>query len=173
MHPAIQQPPAIVAQPWRAGRWLLVGLLIVALFLIGVYNEPFLSLLTALWQKGLAAVGLRRQAEALQQGINGGITKRLLPAVATYAALYLSICLLLLRVLLPTPAQWRMAVRLYAGTLGVYVAITLLGKLSGNAPWAYRLSRQILDFVMSPLPVAGLYVLLRVGLGASPRPPAN
>ena len=100
----------------------------------------------------------------MQQGINGGITKRLLPAVATYAALYLGICLLLLRLVL-APAQWRMAVALYAGTLAVYVGIVLLGKLTGDAVWAYRLSRQILDFVVSPLPVAGLYVLFRAGFG--------
>ena len=46
-------------------------------------------------------------------------------------------------------------------------------KLAGNAQWAYRLSRQILDFVMSPLPVAGLYVLLRVGVGTNLRQPAD
>ena len=56
--------------------------------------------------------------------------------------------------------------RLYAGALAVYVAIVLAAKLAGDVAWAYRLSRQILGFVMSPLPVAGLYVLLRAGFGA-------
>ena len=53
-----------------------------------------------------------------------------------------------------------------AGTLAVYVAIVLAIKLAGDVAWAYRLSRQILDFVMSPLPVAGLYVLLWTSFGA-------
>ncbi|MFC6221756.1 hypothetical protein ACFP2F_00765 [Hymenobacter artigasi] len=48
------------------------------------------------------------------------------------------------------------------------VGIVLANKLAGNAVWAYRLSRQILDFVVSPLPVAGLYVVFRVGLGPKP-----
>lgn len=139
-------------------------LLLLALLLIGVYDDQTLTFLTVLWQRLLVASGLHHLAAALQQGINGGITKRLLPAVATYAALYLGICLLLLRLVL-APAQWRMAVAIYAGTLAVYVGIVLAGKLAGDAVWAYRLSRQILDFVVSPLPVAGLYVLFRAGFG--------
>ena len=150
-------------------RWLLVGGLISLLLLLGIYDEVILTSLTAFWQKLLGALGLQKQAEALQHGINGGIVKRFLPAVATYAALYLSLCLLLLRLLLPSRAQWRLVLWLYAGTLAVYVLLVLLGKLIGDATWAYRLSRQILDFVVSPLPVAGLYVLLRVGLVSPPR----
>ena len=157
--PQVSSPPSVRAQ--SLARWLLVGALLAALFLLGVYSEVMLAFLTVLWQKMLAVAGLRQQAQTLQQGLNGGIVKRMLPAVATYAVLYLGICLLLLRLLLPAPAQWRLVLRLYAGTLAGYVAITLLGKLLGDAPWAYRLSRQILDFVVSPLPVAGLYVLLR------------
>lgn len=148
------------------GRWLLIGPLVVALLLIGVYDEPILLFLTTTWQKLLGVVGLRQQAEALQSGINGAIVKRFLPAVATYAAVYLSICLLLLRLLLPARAQWRLVLQLYAGTVVVYVLLVALAKLAGNAPWAYLLSRQILDFLVSPLPVAGLYVLLRTGVGA-------
>ena len=149
---------------WPVGRWALLVLLLLALLLIGVYDDQTLTWLTEMWQRLLAATGLHRLAAAMQQGINGGITKRLLPAVATYAALYLGICLLLLRLVL-APAQWRMAVALYAGTLAAYVGIVLVGKLAGDAVWAYRLSRQILDFVVSPLPVAGLYVLFRAGFG--------
>jgi hypothetical protein len=142
----------------------LAALLLLALLLIGVYDEQTLTFLTNVWQRLLAIMGLHDLATALQQGINGGITKRLLPAVATYAALYLGICLLLLRLVL-APAQWRVAVSLYAGTLAVYVGIVLVGKLAGDAVWAYRLSRQILDFVVSPLPLAGMYVLFRAGFG--------
>ncbi|MDB5236428.1 MAG: hypothetical protein JWR44_3421 [Hymenobacter sp.] len=156
---------SLAQQPSRPARWALIGFLLLALFLVGTYDEYLLTLLTSLWQKLLAAVGLQQQAAAVQQGINGGITKRLLPAVATYAALYLGVCFLLLRVLLPAP-QWRLALRLYGMVLVAYVAIVLVGKLAGDAVWAYRLSRQILDFVVSPLPVAGLYVLFRAGFAA-------
>ena len=149
---------------WQPARIALLALLLLALLLIGVYDDQTLTFLTVLWQRVLDASGLHQLAAALQQGINGGITKRLLPAVATYAALYLGICLLLLRLVL-APAQWRMALAVYAGILAMYVSIVLVGKLAGDAVWAYRLSRQILDFVVSPLPIAGLYVLFRAGFG--------
>ena len=152
--------------------WLPVGLLLLALLLIGVYSDSVLTTVTTLWQKGLEAAGLGRVAAAMQQGINGGIAKRPFPAVATYGVLYLSICLLLLHQVLQ-PAQWRLAWRLYVAALLVYIAITLGAKLAGNVQWAYRLSRQILDFIMSPLPVAGLYVLFRAGFGPQPVPPVT
>ena len=143
------------------------------LLLIGVYDEPILQALTSFWQKLLAGAGLKGYADSLQQGINGGITKRLLPAVGTYAVLYLSTCLLLLRLLLPSAGHWRLVLLFYAGTLFTYVAIVVLNKLTGNADWAYRLSRQLLDFVISPLPVAGLVVLFKSGLGATVEKPAR
>ncbi|MBJ6110606.1 hypothetical protein JAO73_16395 [Hymenobacter sp. BT523] len=156
----------VLARRSIGGRWVLVGALLAALLLLGVYDVAVLTVLTKWWQRMLAAVGLRQQVEALQQNISGSVVKRPLPVVATYAVGYLSICLLLLRLLLPAAAQWRLVLRLYAGTLAVYVALVVLGKLAGDAQWAYRLSRQLLDFVVSPLPVAGLYVLLRSGFGA-------
>ena len=150
----------------RTGHWVLVGGVLTALLLIGAYDDPVLAFLTVRWQKLLVATGLHHYAEHLQAGIDGGITKRLLPAVATYAALYLALCLLLLRLVL-LPVQWWLAVRLYAGTLAVYGAIVLAGELAGNdaARCAYHLSRQVLDFVISPLPVAGLYVFFKRSLG--------
>jgi len=156
--------PVPVTARWR---WALAALLLLALLLLGFYEEQIVVFLTAVWQRTLAALGLQRQAAAFQQGLNGNVVKRLLPAVATYAALYLATSLLLLRVLLPE--HWRLVWRLYAGALGVYVALVLLGKLGGDLVWAYRLSRQLLDFVVSPLPVAGLFVLLRAGLVAPRR----
>ena len=151
------------------GRWLPAGVLLLALLLLGVYNNQVLTALTTGWQHALAALGLANAASAMQNGIDAGITRRLLPAVATYAALYLSICLLLLHQVL-APAQWRLAWRLYAGALATYVLIAVVGKLAGNAQWAYQLSRHLLDFVVSPLPVAGLYVLFRAGFGPASAP---
>lgn len=145
-----------------------MGALVGALLLLGVCDEPIHAFLTALWLKVLAAVGLRPLAEALQRSVSGSVTQRLLPAVATYAALYLGVCLLLLRLLLPAPAQWRLALRLYAGALAAYAVLALLGKLAGDAQWLYRLSRHLLDFMVSPLPIAALYVLFRAG-GLGPR----
>ena len=158
------------APPLRAGnpaRWLLVGVVVALLFAVGTYDEPIHAFLTQAWQRALAAIGLQATAEALQSRISGGIVKRFLPAVATYAVLYLALCLLLLRLLL-NARQWRLAWRLYAAALLLYGFIVVLGRVSGNTPWVYRLARQILDFIFSPLPVAGLYVLFRSSFGTQP-----
>jgi len=153
-------------------RWAIIGLLAAGLLLLGTFDTPLLNRLTTGWQHVLAVLGGRGPIEALQQGVNGGITKRFLPAVATFAGLTIGTCLLLLRVLLqPTPAQWRLVLWFYAGALATYATIVLLNKVTGNSVWAYRLSRQLLDFVVSPLPVAGLYLLLRSA--ASPQQPAE
>ncbi|WP_201977141.1 XrtX-associated membrane protein [Hymenobacter rubidus] len=145
-------------------RWTLVALLLLALLLVGVYNDTLILFFTALWRQGLAAAGLRQQTEALQHGLGNNLSARFLPAAATYSGLYVGLCLLLLRLLLPTLAQWHLALRLYLGALVLFVAMVVLSKLTGAA-WAYGISRDFLDFVVSPLPVAGLYVLFRTGYG--------
>ena len=147
-----------------AGRWVLAGVLVAVLFLGGVYDEQVFTFLTATWQKLFAALGLSRQADALQQGIHRGVTRRALPAVATYALLYIGVCLLLLRLLVPDARQWRTVLYLYIGIVGAYAVLVLAGKLAGDAAWAYKLSRHLIDFLVSPLPVAGLLVLFRAGL---------
>lgn len=157
-------PPAV--------RWSSVGLLVLALLLLGVFNNVVILFFTALWRQGLAVVGLGQVAGAIQQDLGNNMSARFLPAAATYTVLYLSLCLLLLRLLL-IPVQWRFAVQLYAGALVVFIAMMLLTKLVGGAEWARRLSRDFLDFVVSPLPIAGLYVLFRTGFGPQPRQPTS
>ncbi len=148
-------------------RWVVIGFLLLALLLVGLFSEQVITWLISVWQQALQKIGAGHYVESLQSSVNSGIAKRPLPAIATYAAAYLSICLLLLYLLL-APAQWQLAWRLYVGALVAYVLLTVLVKLTGNAEWAYRLSRQLLDFIISPLPVAGLYILFRAGFG----PPA-
>lgn len=142
-----------------------MAVLILLLLLAGVYDEVIFAFFTSLWQKAFALFGIGEQADALQHGIHRRITRRALPAVITYAAIYVSICLLVLRLLLRDPAQWRLTLRLYAGVGVAYIVIVLLGKLAGDVVWAYRLSRHLIDFVVSPIPIAGLFVLFRAGFG--------
>ena len=143
----------------------MVALLVGLLLLGGVYDEYVFAFLTPIWQKTLSAVGLDRQAAALQQGINQNVTQRSLLAAATYAALYVGICLLILRLVLRNRQQWRLTLRLYAGVVAAYVLLVVVGKLAGDAFWAYKLSRHLVDFLASPIPVAGLTVLFKAGFG--------
>ena len=140
-------------------------MLIIVLLVVGVYDDAVFAVLTGALRKLLAAVGLYQPAAAAQQSVDANVTHRYVPAGVAYAGLYVGLCLALLRLLLPAPAQWRLVLRLYAGTIAAYVLLVLLGRAAGNVVWVYRLARHLLDFIVSPLPVAGLYVLFRAGFG--------
>ena len=163
-------PPAASG---RLGRWILAGALFGALLLVGVYNDTVFEVLTTGIHRLMAALGLYQPHAQTQPGVDANVTQRYLPAGLVYAGLYLGVCLALLWLLLPTPGQWRLVLRLYAGALAVYAVLVLLGKFTGNTVWLYRLARNLLDFVMSPLPVAGLYVLFRAGFGPAAQPHKN
>lgn len=139
----------------------LVGLLLLA----GVYDEVVFAGLGRGWQELLSGLHLSQAATALQAGVHGQVTRRPLLPGLSYAGLYVGVCLLLLRLLLPQPAAWRLALRCYGGVGLAYLALLLVGKAGGNLLWAYRLSRHLLDFLVSPVPVLALVVLLR---GARP-----
>ena len=171
MTPTTTEPIAPGRKFWYrppvAIRWALgIGLVVILLFL-GVYDETLFTYFATVWQKALTAAHLSNQADDLQHGIHRRVTRRPLLAVASYALIYVSLCLLLLRLLMRTRAQWRLVLRLYAGVVVAYVLIAGAGKLAGDAIWAYRLSRHLIDFVVSPIPVAGLLVLFKAGYGPS------
>ena len=150
-------------------RWALVVMLLAVLFFFGVYDETIYIFIGKMWVKVFNGLGLDMPA-AFQQGLHRRVTRRPLLPVATYAALYVLLCLCLLRLLLATRAQWRLTLRLYTGVAAAYLVIAVAGKLAGDAIWAYRLSRHLIDFVVSPIPVAGLLVLFRAGFGPAEGP---
>lgn len=157
---------------WRPApvvRWPLVAGLVLALFAMGVYDEVLFAFFGKIWHQFFAVMGLEAPA-ALEQGLHRRVTRRPLMQVMTYAAVYVGLCLLLFRLLLRTRAQWQLTLRLYAGVVAAYLLIAVGGKLAGDAIWAYRLSRHLIDFVVSPVPVAGLLVLFGAGFGPADEP---
>ncbi len=134
------------------------------LLAIGVYDEPVLALLSDAWQTLLAALHLDPQAAALQTAAQRQESHRPSLPGLSYVGFYLGVCLLLLRLLLPQAGQWRLALRLYGGVLLGYVLLQLGSRLGGLS-WAYPLSRHLLSFLVSPVPVLALVALLR---GARP-----
>lgn len=155
--------PAYRGRP--LGRWLLAAGLLGLLFELGSSNELLFGWLTRSWQAFFAAVGLGPWLHALQQGTSSEVARRSLPAVVSYAGLYLGLSLLLLRVLAPGAAQWWLAVRLYAAGALLYAALLLAGRLGGQVATLYRAARHLIDFLVSPLPVLLLAVLLNSPLG--------
>ncbi|WBA40713.1 XrtX-associated membrane protein [Hymenobacter canadensis] len=144
----------------RLMRLVAVALLIGLLFVCGIYDEVIFAALGPAWQKAATALGFSEQLARLQQGISGEVVKRSLPVVATYALLYLSLALLLLRLLLPAH-HMPLVLKLYGAVIATYVVLLLAGRLTGNVPWIYQLGRRLIDFLVSPLPVIIAVCLLR------------
>lgn len=152
-------PSAATTGNW--GHRAAIVALGLLLLLAGVYDELAFAVLDRGWLALLSALHLAGPAAALQAGIHQQVTHRALLPGLSYAALYVGSCLLLLRLLLPRLAAWRLALRLYGGVGLAYLLLLLVGKVGGDLSWAYRLSRHLLDFLVSPLPVLALVVLLR------------
>jgi len=144
-------------------RWLLAGALAGLLFVVGMESEAIFAALTRAWQSLLELLGLGSFLSRWQQGTSNLVTTRSLPAMATYSLAYVGLSLLLLHVLLRDGRRTRWAAQVYLGLLGLYVALMLGGRLAGNLPWALKLSRRIIDFVVSPLPVMILLPVLWPG----------
>ncbi|RTQ49596.1 hypothetical protein EJV47_12295 [Hymenobacter gummosus] len=153
--PAAAAPAALT---WP--RLLLAALLLLLLFWVGTYDEPVFAWLSAAWQRLLAALGLDGLAARLQQGTSGLVTKRSLPTVITYSLAYTGVCLLIIGLLVPRRAL-RTAFWLYGGVFAASAVLVLVGKAAGDVAWLYKLGRQLIDFIVSPLPVAALVPLLR------------
>jgi hypothetical protein len=147
------------------GRWLLAAGLLAALFEMGHDNEALFAWLTRSWQALFAALGLGGWLQVAQHSTSGEVARRSLPAVLSYAGLYLGLSLLLLRVVAPGAAQWWLAVRLYAAAALLYAVLLLAARLGGGSVALYRAARHIIDFLASPLPVMLLAVLLNSPLG--------
>ena len=121
------------------------------------------ALLTQAWQQLFELLGLSGIMAHLQQGTSNLVTTRSLPAMGTYSLLYVGACLLLLHVLLRDARRTRWVAQVYLGLLGLYVLLMVGGRLGGNIDWALKLSRRVIDFTVSPLPVMLLLPLLWPG----------
>jgi hypothetical protein len=159
----MSQPLAMPVRPMTPVRWALAAALAFALFVTGMESDAVFAALTRSWQAVFNAVGLADALARLQQGTSHLVTTRSLPAMGTYSLLYVGGCLLLLHVLLRDSRRTRWAAQLYLGLLALYVLLMVGGRLGGNAEWAFKLSRRIIDFIVSPLPVMLLLPLLWPG----------
>ena len=153
-------PPAPAAAPLTPARWALAGLLAAALFWLGAESEVIFGFLTRAWQAVFGVLGLGGVLAHWQQGTSQLTTTRSLPAVASYSLLYVAVSILLLHVLLRDARRTRWALQAYLGLLGLYALLLLAGRAGGNIPWTLKLSRRIIDFLVSPLPVMLLLPLL-------------
>ncbi|NML64124.1 hypothetical protein HHL22_02795 [Hymenobacter sp. RP-2-7] len=154
--------PATHAPADSWGRWamgaVLAGLLVGATFC----HEELYALFTPWSQRLLEALGLAKQLPALQQG---PITQVMdnphsVPPILLYSVLYLAICGALLLLLLPLPAQRRLVFKFY-GLAGLALVLLVLGGRVAHSASLLQLGKQLVHFIVSPLPVIVLVPLLR------------
>ncbi|UOQ72665.1 XrtX-associated membrane protein [Hymenobacter cellulosilyticus] len=112
--------------PVLLGRNLGAGLLIVALFWVGMHNDQVFAVLTRAWQRIFLMFGLSTQAAGPQSGVSTLVTTRSLPAVFTYSLLYTAACLGVLYAALYDAARMRLVLQLY-GAVFAACALLLLG----------------------------------------------
>jgi hypothetical protein len=143
----------------------MAGLLLAGLlFGTTVYNSELYDLLDAGWQWGCSALGISHyDPNSLQQ--SNGVGQLMhnahsVPAVLIFGVLYVGLCLALQRVLLPQASQRRLVSWFYGGACGVVLGLLLASKLGGSASLV-SLNKQLVHFVVSPLPVIILVPLLR------------
>ncbi len=156
-------PPASAATPLTPARWALAGLLATALFWFGAESEAIFAFLTRAWRAVFGVLGLGGALAHWQQGTNQLVTTRSLSAAASYSLLYVAVSILLLHMLLRDARRTRWVAQVYLGLLGLYALLLLVGMVRGNIPWALKLNRRIIDFLVSPLPVMLLLPLLWPG----------
>ena len=141
-------------------RRLAVAGLVILLLLAGVYDQLLLALFAEAAQTFAGALQGSTTVIARSSPPPEALHRPSLAFVG-YTVLYVGLCLLLLRLLLPQRSHWQLALRVYGGVVLAYAALLVITKLGGNLQWAYRLGRYLLYFIVSPLPVLVLVALLR------------
>lgn len=153
----------LARRPLRPGLTARLGagaLLLGGLGLVSLYEHEVVAALKAGWAEALAVgpAWLHRLPGAAAGAAPASVSHLPLPVGAVLLGAYVGASLLCLRLLLPAHA-WRLVWRSYAGLLAACLLLVLLGR-AGAGDAAYFLSRMLLNFLLSLLPVVGLLVLL-------------
>jgi len=146
----------------RSGaRWGLLAAAAVALLLLGLYDEQARALLTQVAERvtGGGGGGLRPAGEGAP------LTTRNVPAMVAFGLLYVGLSVLVLHMALANRRQTWLVMLSYGGALGVVAALLIVGKLLGMGATFTPLAREVIDFILSPLPV----VLLLAVFWLAPR----
>jgi hypothetical protein len=143
------------ARPLR--QWLLLGFVGVALLLLGLFDEPVRDLLTDLFTTHQPATA----APVAEAPAGPALTTRNLPAMVVFGLSYIGLSILTLHLALANRRQTLIVGLVYGGVLGAVGGLLVLGKLLGSPSLALP-ARELIDNVLSPLPVLLLLAALRL-----------
>lgn len=146
-------------------RWGLAGLVAAALVTLGHYDGQVRAWLTGLFTDSTAPVP--------RVAVGGAtLTTRNVPAMLTYGLLYVALSVLLLHLLLGDRRRTRTVLLTYGATFALIGALLAAGRVLGLAATLTPPARELIDGVLSPLPILLLLAAFRLAPDA-PAPMAD
>lgn len=134
-------------------RYLTLILLGLLIFLAGFYTESIFSLLTEFYNHAFTVLGWKNAVTDTRKEVSDLVTMRSFPAMVTYGMLYTLLSFLFLFFYFRDKQQTRLAGIFYMAIFFCCALLIFIGKLSPELAGAYKLSRRLIEFIVSPFPI--------------------
>lgn len=150
-------------------RKVLLTFLFSLLFLAGVFTEQIYRAFDAFFNSVFAAFGMADDLKKSQQEVSTQLTERNWLTMISYGVLYTALCFITLHIFLNNMRKTLIAALLYGLLFGLCATFIITGKIFPSLYWPFKLSRRIIEIIVSPLPV----ILLMAALYSKSRPKAD
>ncbi len=145
------------------GQWVLLGLVGLALLLLGLFDERVRGLLTELFTAAPVATPTGVNPAAATAPVGGAVlTTRNIPAMIVFGLSYVGLSILTLHLALANRRQTWLVCLVYAGVFGLISVLLVLGRVLGQPATFTPPARELIDTILSPLPVLLLLAALRL-----------
>lgn len=132
---------------------MVLGMLVLAIFLVGAWRDAFFIVLDAAVFKLVAWAELDGYYSMLLQHTHEKITMRGLPSMLLYGLLYCLLCLTSLVVYFGQKRKVLLAAGFYGCIFALCLLLIFMGKIFSDFIPAYNLARRLIEMIVSPLPV--------------------
>src|SRR5688572_8608894 len=131
----------------------LLFCLLLILFFTGVYTEKIYLLLDQFFYFLSTKAGFLSFLNNSQAEVSSLITMRSWPTMITYGLGFTGLCFITLHVYFNDFRKTKITAAFYASIFIFCLSLIVLGKIVPDFTWAYKLSRRIIELVVSPFPV--------------------
>ena len=123
------------------------------LFFTGVFTEQIYLLLDQFFYFLSTKAGFLAFLNKSQAEVSSLITMRSWPTMVTYGLGFTGLCFITLHVYFNDFWKTKITAAFYACIFIFCFSLILLGKIAPELDWAYKLSRRIIELIVSPFPV--------------------
>ena len=131
----------------------LLFCLFLILFFTGVFTEQLYLLLDQFYFFISTKVGFLSFLNTSQAEVSTLITMRSWPTMVTYGLGFTGLCFITLHVYFNDFWKTKITAAFYVSIFVFCLSLIVLGKIAPELDWAYKLSRRIIELVVSPFPV--------------------